>query len=192
MNESKQESKQKQPIKSTQGEKKYFKRDKFNKRNNKNQENKFAYKNILYTTKVNKTTKGGRNTSFYIISVIGDCKSFVGIGVGKSRSVPNAIDKSIASAQTNIIRPVEITNLKYKSGSAKLIITKNKNNTIRAPSYVASIFEAFGKSGISCKIIGTRNQMNVIFAIFNSLKEMIKISEILKNRNQYISETLKQ
>ena len=155
-------------------------------------ENKLPYKDIIYTTKVNKTTKGGRNTSFFVISVVGDYKSIVGIGVGKSRSIPSAIDKSLQDAQSNTIRPSNITNMKYKLGSSKIIIATNKSNLLRAPSYIASIFEAFGQRGVSCKVIGTKNQMNVIFSLFKALKEMIFMQKIRLNRIDYVNETISQ
>ena len=50
--------------------------------------------------------KGGRRFSFSALSVVGNRNGLVGIGYGKGREVPNAIEKSVKDARKQIMRVV--------------------------------------------------------------------------------------
>jgi small subunit ribosomal protein S5 len=54
--------------------------------------------------RVVKVTKGGRAFGFSAIVVVGDEKSIVGIGLGKSKDVSTAIAKAIEAAKKNLVR----------------------------------------------------------------------------------------
>ena len=54
--------------------------------------------------RVVKVTKGGRAFGFSAIVVVGDEKSIVGIGLGKSKDVATAIAKAIDAAKKNLVR----------------------------------------------------------------------------------------
>ena len=48
--------------------------------------------------------KGGKRFSFAVMSVIGNGAGILGVGYGKAREVPNAIEKSVKDAKKNLIR----------------------------------------------------------------------------------------
>ena len=54
---------------------------------------------LVSIQRVTKVTKGGRAFGFSAIVVVGDEKSIVGIGLGKSKDVSTAIAKAIESAK---------------------------------------------------------------------------------------------
>ena len=56
---------------------------------------------LVGVKRVVKVTKGGRDFRFSAIVVVGDEKSIVGIGLGKSKDVATAIQKGIESAKKN-------------------------------------------------------------------------------------------
>src|SRR4026209_1305211 len=50
--------------------------------------------------------KGGRRFSFSALTVVGNKNGLVGIGYGKGREVPNAVEKSVKDARKQIMRVV--------------------------------------------------------------------------------------
>ena len=59
---------------------------------------------LVGVQRVVKVTKGGRAFGFSAIVVVGDEKSVVGIGLGKSKDVATAIQKAIDAAKKNLVR----------------------------------------------------------------------------------------
>ena len=73
-------------------------------RNNK-QENAGApelQERVVYINRVSKTVKGGRRMAFTALVVVGDGEGHVGVGMGKSAEVPNAIKKGVEDAKKNM------------------------------------------------------------------------------------------
>ena len=147
----------------------------------------FTYQSVVFVRKVTKTVKGGKNISFYVIVVVGNKKGSVGIGSGKARSISDAIDKGISKAMKNVIKVTKIRNTDYRFCASKIILRNKHNNIIKTPSYISSIFEALGIHNISCKLVGSRNVINNLFCVFNSLKESNKISRMLDLRKNYLN-----
>src|SRR3990172_11803865 len=62
---------------------------------------------IVDISRVAKVIKGGRRFAFRTVIVVGDNRGHVGVGVGKSRAVPDAIRKATERAKKNMI-PISI------------------------------------------------------------------------------------
>ena len=60
-------------------------------------------KKMLQVSRVSKTVKGGRTISFRAVVVVGDKKGRVGLGIGKAKEVPVAVEKATKAAKKNLI-----------------------------------------------------------------------------------------
>ena len=58
---------------------------------------------IVSIRRVAKTVKGGRNMRFSVTVVVGDGNGHVGVGLGKSQEIPEAVRKAEEDAKKNLI-----------------------------------------------------------------------------------------
>ncbi len=58
---------------------------------------------IVNIRRVAKTVKGGRNMRFSVTVVVGDGSGYVGVGLGKSQEIPEAVRKAEEDAKKNLI-----------------------------------------------------------------------------------------
>ena len=71
-------------------------------RNVRRQEDDGLIKKLIQVNRVTKTVKGGRNMRFAALVVVGDGNGSVGYGMGKSKEVPEAIEKATAQAKKSM------------------------------------------------------------------------------------------
>src|SRR5690348_2611412 len=58
---------------------------------------------VVQVARVSKVVKGGRRFSYRALVVIGDRAGHVGVGIGKSREVPDAIKKGVEAGKKSLI-----------------------------------------------------------------------------------------
>ena len=56
---------------------------------------------IVNIRRVAKTVKGGRNMRFSVTVVVGDGNGYVGVGLGKSQEIPEAVRKAEEAARAS-------------------------------------------------------------------------------------------
>jgi len=143
---------------------------------------------LIYLNRVSKVVKGGRRLSFSALVVAGDGNGHVGIGIGKSNEVPEAINKAGAVAKKNLIEVKMIGNtIPYQTtvrfGAAKVLLKPAAPGTgIIAGGSVRAVVEAAGIKDILTKSMGSANRVNVAKATILGLSQLRDPKEELAKR----------
>ena len=133
---------------------------------------------LVGVQRVVKVTKGGRAFGFSAIVVVGDEKSVVGIGLGKSKDVSNAIQKAIESAKKNLVRiPVYKGTIPHEqvakfSGSQVLIKPASNGTGVKAGGAMRAVLESAGVKDVLAKSKGSSNPHNLVKATLKALLEL--------------------
>jgi small subunit ribosomal protein S5 len=133
---------------------------------------------LVYINRVSKVVRGGKRLRFSALSVTGDGNGYVGIGVGKANSVPEAINKANAIARKNLIKvplagttiPQEAT---VKFGAAHVLLRPAAPGTgIIAGGSIRAVVEAAGIKDILTKSLGSPNRINTAKATILALSQL--------------------
>ncbi len=119
--------------------------------------------------------KGGRRFSFSALSVVGNRDGLVGIGYGKGREVPSAIEKSVKDARKQLMRviregstiPHAVEGV-YTSSKVRLVPAAPGTGII-AGKAVRKVLEYAGITDILTKNYGSTNALNVVKATLVAL-----------------------
>lgn len=133
---------------------------------------------VVEIKRVSKKTKGGNQIHFTALVVSGDKKNRVGVGLGKAKSVADAIQKGIKKAQKNLIT-IPIINgtisgavqLKFKGGVVMIRPGKAGSGLI-AGGPVRSVVELGGIKDIVSKIVGSKNKSINVWATLKALSTL--------------------
>ena len=143
-----------------------------------------------------KTVKGGRIMSFAALTVVGDGKGKVGIGRGKSREVPVAIQKAMEDAKRNMVS-VSLNNdtlwysVMSNHGASKVYMQPASQGTgIIAGGAMRSVFEVVGVHNVLAKTYGSTNPVNVVRATIAGLAKINSPEQIADKRGLSIEEIL--
>jgi small subunit ribosomal protein S5 len=125
-----------------------------------------------------KVVKGGKIFSFAAVTVVGDGKGRIGIGRGKAREVPVAIQKSLENARKNM-RHVVLKGgtlhhqVNGKHGSTRVFMKPAADGTgIIAGGAMRAVFEVLGVKNVLAKIGGSTNPVNVVRATLKALSSV--------------------
>jgi small subunit ribosomal protein S5 len=147
-------------------------------------------------TRVAKVVKGGRRFGFRVTVVVGDKAGQVGVGVGKARTVPDAIRKAAERARKDMHR----VNL-YKTsiphavmgevGGAKVFLKPASPGTgVIAGGGVRAVMQAAGVHDILTKSLGSANILNVVQATLQALDNLKSVEETARLRGKKNEELL--
>ena len=124
------------------------------------------------------TVKGGRRMSFSALVVVGDRNGSVGVGYGKGRGVPNAIEKAQKDAKKNMFKliqrgstlPHQVTG-RFGASSVRLIPAAPGTGVI-AGGTVRAVLEMAGVRDVLTKAYGSTNAINLTKAVVDGLKQL--------------------
>jgi small subunit ribosomal protein S5 len=144
--------------------------------------------------RVTKVVKGGRVLGFAALTVVGDGDGAVGMGKGKAREVPVAVQKSLEEARRKMFR-VSLRNgtLQHavigRHGASKVLMQPASAGTgIIAGGPMRAVFEVAGVTNILAKCIGSTNPYNVVRATLDGLRKMRTPAEIAAKRGKSVEE----
>lgn len=167
-------------------------------RNNgfKRQEDDGLIKKLIQVNRVTKTVKGGRNMRFAALVVVGDGKGSVGYGMGKSKEVPEAIEKANAQAKKNM-RKVALQGTSIPHGvlgvfgrGSVLMMPAAEGTGVIAGGPVRAVMEAAGVKDVRTKSHGTSNPINCVKAAVCGLYDLKSPEEIAAARGKTVEEIL--
>lgn len=145
-----------------------------------------------------KVVKGGRIFSFSAVTVVGDGKGRLGIGRGKAREVPVAIQKAMDSARKNMTY-IELNgstlwhDVVGVHGATKVFMKPASEGTgIIAGGAMRAVFEVVGIQNVLAKTIGSSNPDNVLRATIDGLKNMASPEFIADKRGKTVKEIMGQ
>jgi small subunit ribosomal protein S5 len=127
--------------------------------------------------------KGGRRFSFSAMSVVGNKNGVVGVGYGKGREVPGAVEKSVKDGRKRLMRVIRTnTTIPHQvegdyCATRVRLVPAAPGTGIIAGKAVRKVLELAGISDILTKNYGSTNSLNVVKAT------MIALSK-LRNRDQ--------
>jgi len=149
---------------------------------------------MISINRVTKVVKGGRILGFAALTVVGDGDGRIGMGKGKAREVPVAVQKAMEQARRNMIKVALKNgtihhNLRGEHGAAKVLMAPAKaGDGIIAGGPMRAVFEVMGITDIVAKSLGSTNPYNMVRATLDALKHSSTPAEIAAKRGKSVEE----
>lgn len=170
-------------------------RDKKHKKSSDEKTDSFREK-MVSVNRVTKVVKGGRILGFAALTVVGDGDGAIGVGKGKAREVPAAVQKAVNEAKRNIVKiPLKNGTLQHAlkgkyCASRVVMLPAPQGSGVIAGGAMRAVFDVMGVTNIIAKCYGSTNPYNVVRATLNALVSMTTVSETAAKRGKTVEEIL--
>ena len=149
---------------------------------------------MIAINRVTKVVKGGRILGFAALTVVGDGDGRIGMGKGKSKEVPAAVQKAMEEARRNMIK-VSLKNgtihhqVNGHHGAANVMMAPAPKGTgIIAGGPMRAVFEVVGITDIVAKSHGSTNPYNMVRATLDALKNCSTPASVAAKRGKSVEE----
>lgn len=151
---------------------------------------------MISVNRVTKVVKGGRILGFAALTVVGDGDGRVGMGKGKAREVPVAVQKAMDEARRKMFKvPLRSGSFHHTvtghHGAASVMISPAEKGTgIIAGGPMRAVFEVLGITDVVAKSHGSTNPYNMVRATLDGLRKMHTPHEVALKRGKSVEEIL--
>jgi len=149
---------------------------------------------MIAVNRVTKVVKGGRILGFAALTVVGDGDGKVGMGKGKSKEVPLAVQKAMEEARRNMTKVTLKNGTIHHSvhghhGAARVMMAPAPKGTgIIAGGPMRAVFEVMGITDIVAKSHGSTNPYNMVRATFDALRKSTTPGEVAAKRGKSVED----
>jgi small subunit ribosomal protein S5 len=149
---------------------------------------------MIAVNRVTKVVKGGRILGFAALTVVGDGDGRIGMGKGKAREVPVAVQKAMEAARRGMFK-VSLRNgsihhnVEGEHGAARVLMAPAAAGTgIIAGGPMRAVFEVMGVTDIVAKSHGSTNPYNMVRATLDALRRSTTAGEVAAKRGKSVEE----
>jgi len=145
---------------------------------------------LVALNRVQKVHRGGRTLRWNALVVVGDGEGSVGVGLGKSSEVPEAVRKATEEARKTMAKVALLGNtiphaVEARYGAARVLLKPASPGTgVIAGGAVRAVVEATGIKDILSKSLGSDNPINIARAALKGLQSLRTVREVAERRGR--------